>query len=66
MERPGRLSAPRPFPRLADRFRRHFGEAAPVWLFLAGQAGARHGEPVMMEDLYRRLELLPPLPGVEL
>ena len=29
MERPGRLSASRPFPRLADRFRRPSGEAAP-------------------------------------
>jgi hypothetical protein len=41
----GRLSAPRPFPRLADRFRRPSGEARLRWgLYRCAGASSFEGE----------------------
>ena len=58
--------------RAADAYRRRFGEAPPTWQFMGHPAelarelrtAVCRGKPVMAEDLYRRLGMEPPPPGV--
>ena len=60
--------------RAVDAYRRHFGEAPPTWRFMGRpEALARElrtavarGQPVTVEDLYRRLDLPPPPPDAKL